>query len=334
MAPLDILIVGCSIAGPTLASFLLLSPSPASQKPHITILERAPALRKAGQNIDIRGGGLSIIRKLGLENVIRTSTTGEEGVQVVDEKNEVWAAIGAQGDGPTSDIEILRGSLAEICYRRSKIVSERVQNEGGAGIDYIFGDHLDVLEQDDEKVHVRFAKSGERRSFDLVFGADGLQSSTRNLAWGAEGEEHRVKRLGVYGAFFSMPSGAADTLWRRWYHAPGRKSIMLRPHEQRDLTTAFMAVVNDSDDRFPKVALMGNKGMDAQKELMKEYFQDAGWESKRIIDEMMTTKDFYYDMIAQVKMDEWSKGRIALLGDAGCVIDTLITNCDTETDNE
>lgn len=38
--PPNILIVGCGIAGPTLASFLLLADIPAAQKPHITILER------------------------------------------------------------------------------------------------------------------------------------------------------------------------------------------------------------------------------------------------------------------------------------------------------
>ena len=27
--------------------------------------------------------------------------------------------------------------------------------------------------------------------------------------------------------------------------------------------------------------------------------------------------DIYYDMIAQLKMDTWSKGRVVLLGDAG-----------------
>lgn len=38
--PPNILIVGCGIAGLTLASFLLLADIPAAQKPHITILER------------------------------------------------------------------------------------------------------------------------------------------------------------------------------------------------------------------------------------------------------------------------------------------------------
>ncbi|KAE9405792.1 oxidoreductase [Gymnopus androsaceus JB14] len=321
MPPLNILIVGCSIAGPTLATFLLLSPLPASEKPHITILERSPALRVDGQNIDVRGTGVTIIRKLGLEAAVRASTTGEEGVQFVDRDNRIWAAFPADKSGkvstPTSDIEILRGRLSELLWRRSKLVSEEVQREGGMGIEYIFGDYLDELEQDGEKVHVHFAKGKERRTFDLVVGADGLQSRTRNMVWGAEGERERVKRLGMYGAFFSMPSAKTDSMWRRWFHAPGRRGIMVRPDEQREKTTVFMYVINEKDIRLPAVAEKGREDVKAQKELLKEYFQDAGWESERIIREMIATKDFYYDTVGQVRMDKWSKGRVVLLGDAG-----------------
>lgn len=320
MAPLEILIVGCSIAGPALATFLLLSPLAASQKPHITILERSASLRTDGQNIDIRGAGVTLIRHLGLEGAIRASTTGEEGVQLVDSDNSVWSQFAADKSGryqtPTSDIEILRGRLSELLWKRSKDVSEEVVRDGGKGIEYLFGDYLDNIEQVGDKVKVHFAKSGEHRNFDLVVGADGLQSRTRSMVWGTDGEEDRVKRLGMYGAFFSMPSGKTDSQWRRWFHAPKRRGIMVRPDEQRDKTTVFMYVINDHDERLPNMA--GKRdAVQAQKDIMAEYFRDAGWESERIIGEMMKTKDFYYDMVGQVKMDKWSKGRVVLVGDAG-----------------
>ena len=115
-APLEVLIVGCSIAGPTLATCLLLSNLPATQKPHITILERSPRVRKEGQNIDIRGAGVTIMKKLGMEKAVRTWTTGEEGVQWVDEQDRICAAFAAgkagEASAPTAEIEILRGHLA------------------------------------------------------------------------------------------------------------------------------------------------------------------------------------------------------------------------------
>ena len=316
MAPQSFLIVGCGIAGPTLATFLLLSPL--SQKPHITILERTSSLRSQGQNVDIRGAGATIIRKLGLERIIRASTTDEEGVRFVDSNNRVWAESAADKSGKiqtgTSDIEILRGQLAEILFQRSKDINEEKREEGGS-IEYVFRDHVEALEQDHQGVRVRFAKGGERR-FDLVVGADGLQSPIRRMVFGGSGSgDNHLKRLGMYGGFFSMPAGETDSLWRRWYHASGRRGVMVRPHMRRDMSTVFMYVINDKDERLRDVAEKGGK--EAQKALMAEYWHDAGWESARLIKEMYAADDFYYDPVAQVKLDKWSQGRVVLLGDAG-----------------
>ncbi|KAK5447942.1 hypothetical protein LTS15_009441 [Exophiala xenobiotica] len=316
MAPLSILIVGCGIAGPTLASFLLLSSQSGPEKPKITILERS-APRPRGQNIDIRGAGVTIIRKLGLESAIRSATTGEEGTQFVDADNRVWAAIEADKSGRvqtgTSDIEILRGRLSELLYRRCQDVSHLVKKNGEEGVEFIFGDALEELEQDSQKVHVRFANSGERRTFDLVVGADGLQSRTRRLAFGEQSDHQRIKRLGMYGGFFSMPKATTDSDWRRWFHAPGRRGIMVRPSDVNSLHE----LVNENDERLREVATSGHRDAEKQKELLREYFHDAGWECRRIVKEMEAADDFYYDMVAQVNMDTWSTGRVVLLGDAG-----------------
>lgn len=322
MAPLKILIVGCGIAGSTLASFLILADDiPAKDKPHIAILERSPTQRSQGQNIDVRGAGIVIAKKLGLEGAIRASTTGEVGVKWVDEHNAVWAAIPAAKDSklrsPTAEIEILRGRLAELCYLRARTISEDVKSEGGAGIDFIYGDYLQTLDQDGDKVVVTLKKSGRTQSYDIVVGADGLQSQIRRMVWGAEGEAERVRRLGAYGGFFSIPRGSNDDMWRRWFHSSGRRNIMLRPDKQNNRTTVFMFVVNEEDRRLREVAERGREGLQAQKDLLEEYFHDVGWESRRVLDEMHKTQDFYYDMIGQVKMDQWSKGRVVLLGDAG-----------------
>ena len=321
MAPQNILIIGAGVAGPALATFLLLSSIPALEKPHITLLERSATISANGQNIDLRGAGVAIIRKLGLENLIRNSTTGEEGVQHVDEQNRVWGSLPAGKTeavhSPTSDVEIMRGRLAEVLIHRCENVSEQVKKEGGAGVEFVFGETVEEIEQDGERVNVRFSKSGVKRSFGLVVGADGLQSRTRKLVWGEEGEAERLKRLGMYGGFFSIPKGDTDTMWRRWYHAPGRRGLMLRPDKQRGKTTAFMTVISEKDERLVEVARKGPKGVDEQKALLEEYFKDVGWESERVIREMWATKDFYYDMVAQVKMEKHSKGRVVLLGDAG-----------------
>lgn len=288
----------------------------------MTVVERAPRMRAQGQNIDIRGEGLTVIRKLGLETAVRSSTTGEEGARAVDKYNAIWGEFAADKTGKvqtgTSDIEILRGTLADILYRRCKSISDEVKKEGGAGVDFIFGDHIESLDQDGANVHVQLAKSGDRKTFDFVIGADGLQSQIRRLVWGEVGEKVRLKSLNTYGAFWSMPAAATDSEWRRWFRAPGRKSIMVRPSGDPARTTAFMNVYSEDDKRLSEIATFGHKGVKQQKALMRELFQGEGWECERILDEMDTADDFYYDIIAQVHIpsNTWHKGRVALTGDA------------------
>ncbi|KAI2815221.1 hypothetical protein CBS115989_7908 [Aspergillus niger] len=299
MAPLNILIVGCGIAGPTLASFLLLADIPATQKPRITILERE-STRNAhlrGQNIDIRGAGVTIIRKLGLEAQIRASTTGEEGVRMVDERNHIWTENPA--DRTASELAPQPNATAPLGSSIFLVIISTISSSKG------------------NQVHVRFAKSKETKRFDLLVGADGMQSRTRKMVWGEEGEQERLKRLGMFAGFFSIPREEHDDNWRRWFHAPGRRGIMLRPDGLGVRSTVLMYVVNDKDPRFVEVATNGNGGIQAQKSLLEEYFEGAGWECERIIREMKATDDFYYDAVSQVKMDSWSKGRVVLLGDAG-----------------
>lgn len=321
MPPPSILIIGGSVAGNALASLLLLLPLPITELPHITILERSAASCSYGQNIDVRGTGIEILSKLGIENLVRAATTGEEGVRIVDEKNRVWAEMAADKTGRvqtgTSDVEILRGRLTEILRVRAEELSVQVKGLGGRGIEFVDREWLGSLEQEGDRVRVVFANSGEKRSFDLVVGADGLQSLTRKMVWGTEGEEDRLKRIEAFGGFFSMPRGETDSLWRRWYHGPGKRGIMVRPSDRSDRSTVFMIVVNETDARFRDVAKVGSRSIAGQKALLTEYFRDAGWESERIVAEMNAADDFYYDAIAQVKMDSWSKGRVVLLGDAG-----------------
>lgn len=315
-----ILIVGCGIAGPVLASLLLSSHSPIATLPHITILERNTAALGSGQNIDIRGIGKHVIEKLGLTQEIKNATTGEEGVKIVDASNRIWAQYAADKTGKvetgTSDVEILRGRLAEILLKQVRDVSKDVEARGGKGVEFIFGDSIEDLEQDDEKVYVRLAKAG-KREYDLVVGADGLHSKTRNLAWGAE-QEGCLRPLRMYGAFFRTTKEKADGDWRSWYHAPG-VSFMLRPSGTKDKSTVLVLIADKNGTTAKKMA--GNeRDISVQKRLVLKKLEGIVWQEDRLKRAVETADDFYFDTTAQIKLRRWSKGRVVLLGDAGYVL--------------
>ncbi|KHJ32822.1 putative monooxygenase fad-binding protein [Erysiphe necator] len=295
MAPLSVLISGSGIAGPVCAYWLHRLSSGLIRT---TILERNGELRKAGQQIDIRGTGVSVIQRMGVEAEIRSKTTREEGLRIIDGDGKQVAEFPAKtGEFSfVSDIEILRERLVKIFYDKTKDKTK-----------YIFGNHITDLKQDDEKATVLLA-NGETRDYDLILGADGMWSKTRKLAFPEIKDP--LKHLGQYISYFTIPYESEDGIHSQWYNAEGGRSILIRP-DNHGCTRAFLSIMS------PQLAGYRQLSITDQKAMMREYFLDAGWQAKRIIKGMEKSDDFYMQEIAQVKMPHYSRGRVALLGDAG-----------------
>jgi 2-polyprenyl-6-methoxyphenol hydroxylase-like FAD-dependent oxidoreductase len=290
MTSKKILISGASIAGPTLAYWL------ARQGMDVTVVERAPAFRDGGQTIDVRGAGRVVVQRMGLEALIRANSIQEQGIAFVDQGNRTQAFIGVNafdGDGPIAELEILRGELAKLLIQQSQ---DRVT--------YRFGDSIKTLEDDGEQVHVRF-EQGAEQAYDLVIIAEGIGSATRNQVFGNEVER---RSLDLYTAYFTVPRQPSDGQVMRWHNLPGGRCICLRP-DNLGTTRAFLSF-QQAPSGYEKLT------RDAQVALLKRVFADAGWEAPRVLAALELASDLYLDAVGQVKMPRWSKGRIALVGDA------------------
>jgi 2-polyprenyl-6-methoxyphenol hydroxylase-like FAD-dependent oxidoreductase len=57
-------------------------------------------------------------------------------------------------------------------------------------------------------------------------------------------------------------------------------------------------------------------GRAEQQALLATRFARAGWELPRLLAAMPAATDFSFESVGQVHLDEWSRGRIVLLGDA------------------
>lgn len=285
-----VLIAGAGIAGPALAYWL------AQYGMTPTVVERAPQLRQGGQTVDLRGSGLEVARRMGVETAARAAATEEEGIRFVDSMNRTRAALSARafdGQGPISELEILRATLGSLLYHHSREDAE-----------YIFGDSISALDDDGTQVHVTF-QHGADRSFDLVVAADGLRSRTRDLVFG---DTAQIKPLGLCTAYFTIPRRSADAPWARWHSAPNGRSVLLRP-DNLGTTRAGLSFLTR-----PRGYERLNP--DEQKALVRRLFAEVGWETPRILNEMDSTSDFFFDASAQVHMPEWSRGRVAVVGDA------------------
>lgn len=286
----SILVTGASVAGPTLAYWL------ARQGMAVTVVERAPEFRDGGQTIDVRGAGKVVAQRMGLESAIRARSTHEDGIRFVDEQDRTRAEIGIgafDGNGPVAELEILRGELARLLIEH-----------GRSTVEYRFGDSIAALEDLPHGVKVRFAQGGEEM-FDLVIAAEGVGSPTRKLVFG---DEVRRRSFDLYTAYFTIPRAPGDGRQMRWFNAPGGLSVCVRPDNLG--TSRALLSFQEAANGYEKLPPA------RQKTLLKEKFAGLKWETPRILAALDDAPDLYLDQISQVKMARWSKGRIALVGDA------------------
>lgn len=283
-----VLISGASIAGPALAYWLR------RYGFEVTVIERAPEPREGGQNVDVRGAGREVTRRMGIEDTIRAATTGEVGLRFVDAQDRTVASFAAgttDSGGLTAQLEVLRGDLARILIQQTR-----------SEVEYLYGDHITGLADTGEQVHVTFSH-GAPRSFDLVVAADGIRSTTRNLV---VGDEATIKPLGLHTAYLTIPRTGTDTAWARWFNAPGGRSATIRP-DNVGTTRATLSFMSPPQG-YEHLDSAGLKG------LLRQRFAGVGWEVPRIL-KALDEVEVYFEALGQVHAPRWSLGRVALLGD-------------------
>ncbi|MFC8506804.1 FAD-dependent monooxygenase [Streptomyces sp. NPDC057411] len=292
MADDEILICGAGIAGPALAYWLR------RRGFAVTVVERAPAPRPGGQTVDLRGAGRTVIERMGLMDRVRAQAVDQKGLALVDASGRITARLPADsfgGEGIVSEIEILRGDLARILYEHTL-----------PEVEYLFDDTLTGIAQDADGVAVTFERAEPRR-FALVVGADGPHSVVRALAFGPEHDF--VRPLGLYTTWFTATDDLDLGGWYLMHNAPGGLVASARPGRVPGEIKAGLSF------RSAPLAY-DRRDLAAQRELVARRFEGVGWETPRLLRAMRSAPDFFLDSLGQVRLDSWSRGRVALLGDA------------------
>jgi 2-polyprenyl-6-methoxyphenol hydroxylase-like FAD-dependent oxidoreductase len=295
------LITGAGIAGPTLAWFL------AKAGAQVTIVEKSPSLLPHGQNIDIQGSALSVIKKMGLMDQIRHFNTTEKGTQFIDSSGKSFAPFPMKGGTSasfTSEFEILRADLAAVLYRAAK---------DHPNVKYLFGTTIkQVISNDNDTVEVELS-NGEIREFDLLVAADGQWSKVRKQCFPPENVQ--IVDMDMYTCYWTVPRLLSDNDWWNIYVALNSRIVTLRPDPHGTIRAMVTRMpCNDAQRKSWQKASKSDKK--TQQELLRIEFADAGWQAQRILDAMDQAPDFYFHAIQQVKMSKWSKARIICLGDA------------------
>jgi 2-polyprenyl-6-methoxyphenol hydroxylase-like FAD-dependent oxidoreductase len=273
-----VLVSGASIAGPAVAYWL------SHYGATVTVVEKAPGPRTGGQVVDFKGAThRTVLTRMGILDDVVAHQTGGTDVAVVDGTGRQLTTMpGALTGG---DVEIRHGDLSRV------LVSKTPDCE------YVYGDSITSLTETDGGVHVTF-EHGAPRTVDLVIGADGIHSTVRRLAFGPERDY--VKHLGYYYALADIDVHGAPQM----YNEPGRMASIGGPK-----SPAFFVFASDElrYDRYDTAAMI---------QVVTDAYRGVGWRVPELLAALRDADDVYLDSISRVAMDDYSRGRVVLLGDA------------------
>lgn len=284
-----ILISGAGIAGFTLAYWLKqrgFSP---------TIIERHPYVRGGGYKVDVRGTALEVAKRMGIYQDLLEANVNLVKSKFISSDKKVFEFDGdILGHSSEGEIEINRWDLAQI-------LSEKVGE-----IEIIYGDSITNVEE-----KVVYFEQMEPREFDIVVGADGQYSNVRRLVFGEDSKF--LRRYGIQFCVFPIPNIFELERCEIVYFDKGKLATAYAVGNHSYACLAFKS----EEEELP---------LDNLKAVFENEFQSLGWEIPLLLSLMKESNDCYFNSIAQVRMPCWSRGRVALIGDAAHSVQAMGTS--------
>lgn len=289
----EVLVSGASMAGLSAAYWM----NQLGYK--VTVVELANQPRTAGAAVDIKGPAADAAKRMGIYEEMLSHRLHLQLIEFKNTDDVTQSAVSLLQEGdaalpPDDDIEIERDKFVNILF--GKLKDE---------VEFIFNNSIATLRETKENIEVTF-RDGSRRKYELVLGCDGVHSAVRKNWFGDEAEYSHF-----LGAYFSNTIATRLLIPQRslqMYNVPN-KGVMLNAYNNKtDIIFCF---------NTEKEIAYDFRNQQQQKKIILEQFEGIGWRTTELLEEVTNSNNFYFDKFCQVKMPSWTKGRVALVGDAG-----------------
>jgi 2-polyprenyl-6-methoxyphenol hydroxylase-like FAD-dependent oxidoreductase len=263
----------------------------------VTVVETAKEPRVAGGAVNIEDAALDAAKRMGIFEQLKAERLNVELIEFKNARDVTEGSIPMPADInslPDSEIEIERDKFIGILY-------EELKND----VEFVFNDRITALSETEDGMNVTF-KNGDERVFDLVLGCDGSHSGVRKLWFGPEQDyEHFLQ---AYFSITIVNKLLVKQKVMQMFNVPD-KGVMLNAYNNKtDIIFCFY-----SEKQIP----YDYRDIEQQRKIIIDQFTGQSWRTTELLEEVQKSPDFYFDKFCQIKMPSWTKGRVALIGDAG-----------------
>ncbi|WP_113447775.1 FAD-dependent oxidoreductase [Rhizobium cremeum] len=284
-----VLVIGGGFAGMTAALQL-------SRKGfEVDLVEIDAGWRSYGAGISLHGSTLRVLRDLGLIDRFLEEGFASDGVQLRGPDDSVLVTLPtprvAGADIP-GDGGIMRPALAKILSEAVRSSTTKVR----LGLTF-----TDIV-QGDDGVHVTFG-DGSSDTYDLVVGADGLNSAVRAKIF-PEAPKPRFIGQSVWRAVLPRPEGIDTvTMWMGPKLKVGLNGV------NKNQAYLFLTEDRPTNDFVPPEVLV-----ETLRGLLERFPSPI---IRRIASELSSEHQIIYRPLEQMLLPRpWFKGRVVLIGDA------------------
>ena len=281
-----VLISGAGVAGLTVAIRL----AKAGMQP--VIVEKAKSTRAGGYLVALSHQAYRFADEMGLIPDLRQYDLSIQSSSYHDKSGrcllDLDYSIMMQG---LDIVQLMRDDLAHVLYEHASQVA-----------DIRFGDTIAALNDKGDKVIATFS-SGIQEAFDFVIGADGAHSGVRKLVFDKSEYQHHY--LNLHCAAFRGPN-VLDIQSRFSTHMERTRYMAIFNTRENDVGAVFVWASNDR--QLPDY--------DKRREYLINSFDDSSEAIQTVLPNCPKKEPFYMDVLSQIDMPVWHKGRCIVIGDA------------------
>ena len=260
----------------------------------VTIVEMAAELKKGGTPVNILGNTIDIVKRMGLFDQIQSNRLTMKSMEFKNADDVTERLDFTQENRGELEYEIERDVLLDLLYGAVK-----------DDVIFMYGDGITGLQETEDHIEVTF-KHSSPQAFDLVFGCDGIHSAVRKHWFGEESQFSRF--LQTYFSITIVDKLLIPEFTTQMYSEPG-KTVMLNAYNGK--TDICLAFFSEQEIQYDY------RNEQQQRHIILDQFKGTGWRTAKLLEEVQQSKTFYFDRLCQMKMPSWTKGRVALVGDAG-----------------